>query len=79
MELPTCGTCGQRLPDYPTQMAKLIGEKCQADRLTLQQAAKQMEISPATVTRLMRGKSPDMNTLRAVRQWLGVPYEAILD
>lgn len=63
-------------------LGRLIRQKRRTDQLTLQEAAEQSGVSPATLSRLERrsnvgagGKSvptPDVRTLDAVTRWLGV-------
>lgn len=67
-------------------LGELIREKRRKESLTLEKAAQQSGISPATLSRLERQteinggnsnsekiiRSPDMNTLSAVTRWLGV-------
>lgn len=70
------------------ELGELIRARRRQDRLTLEQAALQCGISPATLWRLERQESvrtgkrlpePDTKTLGAVTRWLGVSLNRVLD
>jgi transcriptional regulator with XRE-family HTH domain len=67
-------------------LSELIRTKRKAENLTLEQAAKQSNVSAATLSRLERQQSkdkpastPDMRTIEALARWLGVARERIID
>jgi transcriptional regulator with XRE-family HTH domain len=73
-------------------LGELIREKRKRNRLTLEQAARETGVSPATLSRLERQASgeglngtkkrlsmPDTRTLAAVAQWLDVALDRVVE
>ncbi len=70
-------------------LAQLIRDKRKTENLTLQQLAEETKVSIATLSRLeqyatAKGKkktviTPDMRTLSALTQWLGIPLELVVE
>lgn len=70
------------------ELGELIRTRRRQDRLTLEQAAQQCGVSPATLWRLERQGTdavgrrlpePDTGTLGAVTRWLGVSMDRVLE
>lgn len=73
------------------ELGKLIHSKRKADGLTLEEAARQIRVSLATLWRLERQGSdknseadkplpqPDTRTIASVTRWLGVPIERFVE
>lgn len=47
-------------------------------RLSLRQAADQAKVSSATLCRIERGESPDMETLVALAEWTGLTLDYLI-
>lgn len=61
------------------ELAERIRRKRQQENLTLREAAKQCEISIATLSRVEKGSTPDLDTLVALTKWLELPIEHFLE
>jgi transcriptional regulator with XRE-family HTH domain len=46
--------------------------------LSWRQLAKEVNISPSTLTRMAQGKRPDVDSFAALVQWIGVPADEFL-
>lgn len=70
-------------------LAELTRDKRKTENLTLQQLATEIKVSIATLSRLeqyatSKGRkrnviTPDMRTLSALTQWLGIPMELVVE
>lgn len=102
-ERPLAGNPSPRIPDPDDPLARVVrleelGELIRAkrhkERLTLEQAAQQIGVSAATLSRLERQgdrsqasdnistsripKTPDMRTVAGITRWLGVTSEELM-
>jgi transcriptional regulator with XRE-family HTH domain len=56
----------------------LLTDKMKNESLSLREAAKQIGVSHTTVSRILDGSSPDIDTLVAISEWLGVSPSHII-
>lgn len=61
--------------DVQKLKADLIRKRCIQMDISLRDAATEIGISAATLSRLECGKCPDINTLILICQWIGMPIE----
>lgn len=52
----------------------LITKRCIDNNLTMEQVANEMGISKSTISRIEKGKIPDVETFGKVVKWLGKEY-----
>jgi transcriptional regulator with XRE-family HTH domain len=64
--------------DVTALYAALDAER-RARGISLRQLAKEVGISPSTLTRLANGHRPDVDAFAALVHWLGVPAEQFLN
>lgn len=61
-------------------LIRLIDERLRRERLSLRDAAQQMEyVSHSTLFRVLKGDRYDVQTMIAICQWLGVLPSTVLD
>ncbi len=61
------------------ELARLVRQKREEEKLSLRSAAKQCGVSPATLSRIEAARgTPDTETLVAVTNWLGATLDRFL-
>jgi len=84
-DLDKCPTCGQSVPELPPLTLDCLGDhvrrKRSIDRIGVRGAAKEIGVSPTTVSRIENGYLPDPEKFMAFCKWLGfkVIFERIKD
>src|SRR5262249_47121430 len=59
------------------RLAALVRDRVAANS-NLREAAKEAGVSPATLSRIQRGHTPDIDALLALIRWLRIPIEEVL-
>ncbi len=55
----------------PKKLGRAIRSELRAKGLTVRKAAREIGVSSATVSRVARGKAPDVESYLRLRAWLG--------
>jgi transcriptional regulator with XRE-family HTH domain len=68
----------KRVVDFAGLGALVLGHR-EGRGLNLREAATECGVSPSTLSRIERGEArPDLDTIRALVDWVGVPVERIM-
>ena len=60
-------------------LQKIFDERIRKLGISEREAARQINVSPTTISRIRKGEALDIDTLIAVCAWLGVAPSAVLD
>ncbi len=60
-------------------LSTLLREKIIQENISEREASRQIGVSPTTIARVLSGDLPDLTTMIAMCDWLGVSVSKILD